>query len=109
MAECSESAGNKRLPLFFSSGLGLLVSVAVDSSGLAVVLGLLIAVTLYLAYGQGDDDNTVANTKYATWNLVGDYKLSKLTDVYAGYVNMDPDAAGASDTDLFTIGLRKKF
>ncbi len=33
-------------PLFFSSGLGLLVSVAVDSSGLAVVLGLLISAGL---------------------------------------------------------------
>ncbi len=33
-------------PLFFSFGLGLLVSVAIDSSGLAVVLGLLISAGL---------------------------------------------------------------
>jgi len=33
-------------PLFFSSGLGLLVSAAIDSSGLAVVLGLLISAGL---------------------------------------------------------------
>lgn len=58
-------------------------------------------------YGQGDDDNTAANTEYDVWRIGGMYNFSKRTMAYAGFAQADYDATG--EEDKFSLGMRHKF
>ncbi len=64
---------------------------------------------VYGAYGQGDDNSAVGDSGYDSYEIVGVHSLSKNTLAYAGYVKESPDAAGASDTDLYTVGMKHTF
>lgn len=86
----------------------------------------------YFAYGMGDDDSSAIDTEYDVWTLAVDHRLSKRTDVYAGFTQIDCDAdcttggavsAGAlsssgtnsfagftgGEVDFFSVGMRHKF
>ncbi len=62
---------------------------------------------LYAGYGQKDDSNDVTNTEHDAWTLAVDHKMSKRTDIYAGFNQIDADASG--ETDTFSVGMRHKF
>jgi len=66
--------------------------------------------TVYGAYGSGDDANDTAfDEGYDSWEIVGVHGFSKRTLAYAGYVNIDPDADGEDDVDVWTVGMKHKF
>lgn len=63
---------------------------------------------LYLGYGQAEDLGAVgANYEHDAITLAVDHHLSKRTDVYAGWSNVDMDTAGEVDT--ISVGMRHKF
>ncbi|MBD3394403.1 MAG: porin [Chitinivibrionales bacterium] len=83
---------------------------------------------LYAAYAQGDDTGSAAgSTEYDAWTLAADHHLSKRTDVYAGFNQVDCDSAscvtsatgsegvpatvgaGGGEIDFFSVGVRHKF
>jgi len=65
--------------------------------------------TVYGAYGSGDDSNAAGDSGYNSWEIVGVHGLSKNTLAYGGYVSVNPDAAGANDTSLWTVGMKHTF
>ena len=93
---------------------------------------------LYGGYGEGDNANNSTNlansggvanldSGFSSWTVAVDHKLSKRTDVYAGYNKLDcnnyvgsvcgganlqgPNPPGTEDgsDDFFSVGLRHKF
>lgn len=61
---------------------------------------------LMAAYGQGDENDTY-NLEYDAWQIAGAYNFSKRTMAYAGFNQVDFDAAG--EVDHFAVGMRHKF
>jgi len=61
---------------------------------------------LALTYGQASGD--AANTDYTGVAVMYNHKMSKLTNVYAGYGSKNSDVANA-DESMLTFGIKKKF
>lgn len=62
---------------------------------------------LYVGFGQADELDGAAYSHDAI-TLAVDHKLSKRTDVYAGWANVDEDNSGI-EADLVSVGIRHKF
>jgi predicted porin len=66
--------------------------------------------TVYGAYGSGDDaDNTSTDEGYDSWEVIAMHAMSKRTELYAGYIQFNPDESSVDDTDVWTLGLHHKF
>ncbi len=77
---------------------------------------------VYFGFANGDDNNNAAqNTEYKAWTLAVDHHLSKRTDAYAGFNQVDCEsnvagpcsgkglAATGGEIDFMSVGLRHKF
>lgn len=66
--------------------------------------------TLYLGYGQAEELDGSTAYEHDAITLAVDHKLSKRTDVYAGWSQIDRDYTGGDgETDLISVGMRHKF
>ena len=72
---------------------------------------------VYLGLAQRDD-NDLKIGEYDAWTLAVDHRLSKRTDAYAGFNQIDCDDSSSSacagvspdgEKDFFSVGLRHKF
>ena len=77
---------------------------------------------LYLGFGKGDHDD-LANSEYTAWTLAAMHSLSKRTQAYVGFSQVDCDGgAGANlsacrvdgsnvngEIDQFSLGMKHKF
>jgi predicted porin len=77
---------------------------------------------LYLGFGKGDHDD-LANSEYTAWTLAAMHSLSKRTQAYVGFSQVDCDSgAGANlsacrfdgsnvngEIDQFSLGMKHKF
>lgn len=67
---------------------------------------------LYLAFGQSEDlEATANNYEHDAITIAIDHHLSKRTDIYAGWNQVDVDRAGGAggEHDLVSVGMRHKF
>lgn len=66
---------------------------------------------LYAGYGQGDDNNVVADGDqgYNAWTVAGTYNFSKRTKSYVGFTQQSLDCAGCGENDQFSVGMQHKF
>ena len=63
---------------------------------------------LYGAYGQGDNDvSGIGEISSTSWTLAAMHSLSQRTKLYAGFTQVDEDAAG--EFDHFGLGVRHSF
>ena len=62
---------------------------------------------IYLGYGQAEE-LVGAAYEHDAITLAVDYSLSKRTDVYGGWANIDEDSTG-TEADLISVGLRHRF
>ncbi len=63
---------------------------------------------LYAAYGQGDNDVAgIGEINTTSWTLAAMHSLSQRTKLYAGFTQVDEDAAG--EFDHFGLGVRHSF
>ncbi|GAB6041197.1 porin [Endothiovibrio diazotrophicus] len=60
-------------------------------------------------YGETDGNALGTIGKGDSWGIGLDHHFSKRTKVYAQYVEIDPDAAGVSNTDTFSVGMVHSF
>ncbi len=79
--------------------------------GLSYTLGNTL---VYFAYGEAEDltFDPTDDYEHTAWTLAIDHKMSKRTDVYVGFNQVDMDRNDQptfGETDFFSLGLRHKF